>query len=65
MMKDDNLTKQNQEVSTILRVERSDLIEQMNKPSCPLTIKEKQKLVTYIKNTRKKIPVVLLAVKEL
>tara|TARA_B100000497_G_C7476822_1_gene293151 strand:+ start:345 stop:542 length:198 start_codon:yes stop_codon:yes gene_type:complete len=65
MMKNELFSHPSPKAYSTLSFERNDILEEMKKPSCPLSLKEKSKLVTYLKSTSRKMNVELLPIKDL
>ena len=64
-MKNELAEKQHQRSSYAFKIERNEILEELNKSSCPLSEKEKSKLVQYLKLTNKKKEFQLTAIREL
>ena len=65
MMKNENTSLPLTDPCSNFKIIRNEVIEEMNKASCPLSEKEKSKLMTYLKLTRRNKNIELIAVKEL
>ena len=64
-MKNELAEKQLQRSSYSFKIERNEILEELNKSSCPLSEKEKSKLVQYLIMTNRKKEFQLTALRDL